>query len=361
MKEFNIADIDKNMKIETSIDAPDVKFYNIDSEPFRIYGVWKDKERGIYVRMPDDVAASVSDGVRELSRVPSGGRVRFVTNSNYVAIHMEYNTYCIKDHMPSASTSGADMYVGKNYANTLCPGNDIGTLKADKLMPDLGCGEKLITVNLPLFSEVKDIYIGLNENATLKRAPEYSIEKPVVFYGSSITHGACSSRPGMTYPAILSRRMDFNFLNLGFAGRAKGEREMAEYIASLDMSAFVLDYDHNAHTLEHLVATHESFFKVIREAKPDLPILILSMPMYRNVEYVRTRQKVIEATRNNAVKAGDKNVWYIPGTNLIREELGADFSVDNCHPTDLGFFSMASSIAPVLDVMLKRYRDNTLL
>jgi hypothetical protein len=49
-------------------------------------------------------------------------------------------------------------------------------------------------------------------------------------------------------------------------------------------------------------------------------------------------------------------VWFIPGTNLIREELGEDFSVDGCHPTDLGFFSMATSIKPVFEMMLKKYR-----
>lgn len=352
MKEYNIGDIDKNMRVETSIDVPGIKFYNIDDEPFRIHGVWRDPKLGIYVRMPDKVATTVSEGVRELARVPSGGRVRFITNSPYVAIHVEYAHFVVKDHMPTMSTAGVDMYSGNRYANSMPPGTAPNTTKADKLMPDLGKTEKLITFNLPLFSEVKAVYIGLDENAELKAAPDYSLQEPIVFYGSSITHGACASRPGMTYPAILSRGFNADFINLGFAGMAKGEIEMAEYIAGLKMSAFVLDYDHNASTKEYLAETHERMFKIIRKAQPTLPILILSMPMYKNEPWIRERQRIIQATYDNAKAEGDSNVWYIPGTNLIREELGYDFSVDGCHPTDLGFFSMASSIAPVLEVML---------
>ena len=98
----------------------------------------------------------------------------------------------------------------------------------------------------------------------------------MVFYGHSITQGACATRPGNAYPSILSRKYGFDFINLGFSGSAKGEDAMAEYIASLDMGAFVYDYDHNAPNAEQLLKTHEKMFKTIRKAHPSMPIVIMS-------------------------------------------------------------------------------------
>ena len=58
----------------------------------------------------------------------------------------------------------------------------------------------------------------------------------------------------------------------------RGEPEMAGVIASADMSVFVMDYDYNAPSAEHLAQTHEPFFQIVREAQPDLPIVIVSSP-----------------------------------------------------------------------------------
>ena len=75
----------------------------------------------------------------------------------------------------------------------------------------------------------------------------------------------------MAYQAIIARRLGCNYVNLGFSGSAKGEEEMAKYIAGLDMSVFVMDYDHNAPDAQHLLDTHGRFFKIIREKKPIYP------------------------------------------------------------------------------------------
>lgn len=106
----------------------------------------------------------------------------------------------------------------------------------------------------------------------------YSIEKPIVFYGSSITQGGCASRPGNSYTHIICRWLDANMVNLGFSGNAKGEPEMAELISQIDMGALVMDYDHNAPDAEYLLNTHENFFKIIRSNHPYLPVIFVSKP-----------------------------------------------------------------------------------
>jgi len=117
-----------------------------------------------------------------------------------------------------------------------------------------------ILINFPLYNPVDEAFTGLDEDAELLPAAEYAHEKPVVFYGSSITQGACASHPGNAYCNILSRRLNTNNINLGFSGGCHGEDAMAEYLAALDMSVLVYDYDHNAESAEELQRTHERAF-----------------------------------------------------------------------------------------------------
>ena len=139
--------------------------------------------------------------------------------------------------------------------------------------------------------------LGLDTGAAIRPAPSYP-NKKVVFYGSSITQGACASRPGNSYEAMVARRFGFDYVNLGFSGNAKGEDTMAAYIAGLDMDVFVYDYDHNAPTLEHLAKTHEPFFNIIREKRPDLPVVMISRPSsgWLSVETDEMRRDVVLQT-----------------------------------------------------------------
>jgi len=52
------------------------------------------------------------------------------------------------------------------------------------------------------------------------------------------------------------------------------------------------------------------------------------------------RRDVIRQTYENAVKAGDKHVWFIDGETLFGKEDRDACTVDGCHPNDLGFYRM---------------------
>ena len=198
-----------------------------------------------------------------------------------------------------------------------------------------------------MYSDVKELYIGLQKDAVLKEAKPYKNTKPIVYYGSSVTQGGCASRPGMSYQAIISREFDYDYINLGFSGNGRAEDEIAEYISNLDMSVFVYDYDYNAPTPEYLEETHEKMFKTIREKQPDLPIIMMSRPKFFLNDRERKRRSIIETTYKNAISAGDKNVYFIDGealTELCKDE----GTVDGTHPTDFGFVSMANAVSKVL-------------
>lgn len=352
---MNIAEIDKNFKVETSFERDGLVFKNVLDEPFRVYGVFHDGE--IFRRVPDDVAATVNPGVYNLAKHSAGGRVRFITDSPYVAIKAVITEPAKWSHMPLTASTGFDLYVkeGERFVprkSFIPPHSFEGGY--DSVYDFVGePRERLVLIDFPLYNTVSDLYIGFKEGSLLKAAPDYKYESPIVYYGSSITQGGCASRPGMSYQAIIERRFDANYINLGFSGNGKGEDTMAEYIASLDMSAFVYDYDHNAPTIEHYKATHDRFYRKIRLYHPDIPVIMMTRPKAKNLLAESEFERIRIAKRTyNAAKRRGENVYFIPGYELMKyaEDEG---TVDGCHPTDLGFYSMAKRLGSLLEKILK--------
>ncbi|MBQ8203819.1 MAG: hypothetical protein IJZ75_06020 [Clostridia bacterium] len=344
----NVSELDTNFKINTAIDKGDIKFYNIDTPPFKLYGVFR--ENGKYRRMPESVAKAVSSGVFALHTNTAGGRVRFKTDSPYIAIYAKMSGIGKMPHFALTGSAGFDMYSengGYRHIKTFAPPFDIKD--GYESLADFGFSHlREITVNFPLYSGVDELYIGVSEAARIYEPEPYKLQKPMVFYGSSITQGGCASRPGSCYEGIISRRFHSDYINLGFSGNALAEEEMAHYIKGLDMSAFIYDYDHNAPDNEHLLKTHERMFRIIREANPELPVIIMSRPKYHLAKGELQRLAIIKATYDNAKKSGDKNVYLLDGRALMAQTED-EGTVDTLHPTDLGFASMAKALGDVLE------------
>lgn len=344
----SIAEIDPNFKVENKC-YEHLSFYNIGEAPFKIYGVFK--ENGTYRRMPEADSVRVSENVNLGCVSTAGGRVRFKTDSSVVAIKAQMWAIGKMPHFALTGSAGFDLYTDDIYRGTFMPPYDI-TDGYESSVNISGGKMQTVTINFPLYSGVYNLYIGLDKGAKIEAAEEYETAKPVVFYGSSITQGACASRPGNSYEAIISRSLNCDYINLGFSGNAKGETEMAEYISKLDMSVFVYDYDHNAPTVEHLNNTHKPFYEIVRKAHPNLPIIMLSRPIFHLTDEEKDRLKVIKETYDFAKNNGDNNVYLISGPELIEKQFIETATVDNCHPNDSGFVSMANSLIGVLKNIL---------
>ena len=257
-------------------------------------------------------------------------------------------------HFPLTGSAGFDLYTktdGKyNYAKTFVPPFEIEDSYESSI--DFKTKElRDITINMPLYSGVSELLVGIDDGSVLFEGDGYINNKPIVFYGSSITQGGCASRAGNSYQGILSREFNFDYINLGFSGNAKAEIEMGNYISNLDMSVFVYDYDHNAPSVEYLEQTHERMFLQIREKQPDLPIILMSRPEYNLSGSGLQRRKTVETTFNNAKKHGDNNVYFLDGPKLMAFAHN-DGTVDDCHPNDLGFTSIAKALAPIFEKLL---------
>lgn len=349
---------DKNLQVAKNIGRDDVVFYNVRSEPFAVYGLLY--EGGMFRRLPEAVAKSVGEGVYGLHACTAGGRVRFRTDSEYVAICAKMPQVYRGPHFPLTGSTGFDLYVledgADKYIHTFMPPFDI--TDGYESIALFGSGEmREYTIHFPTYSGVSDLYIGVKEDAKVEPGRTYRTKKPIVYYGSSITQGACASRPGNAYENVISRRFNCDHVNLGFSGSAKGEQTMTDYIKNLDMSLFVFDYDENAPSAEYLSQTHEPMFRAIREANPYLPIIMMSKPRSWLYEHEKERLAVIRKTYQNALAQRDRNVYLISGTELMKEA-GPDGTVDNLHPNDLGFASMAKVLGDEIARIMNFDKEN---
>lgn len=349
----DISAIDSNFKVETNIKQDDLRFYDPKQAPFQIYGVFY--ENGKFRRMPENVAEAVGPGLRRLHTNTAGGRIRFRTDSPYVAIHAKMWNIGKMSHFPTTGMAGFDLYAAwegqsERYMGTFVPPQDMQDGYESILRFD-SAKMREITVNMPLYSGVEAVYIGLQEDAVILPPKPYTYQTPIVYYGSSITQGGCASRAGMAYEAIISRRLSTDYVNLGFSGNAKGEPAMTDYVAGLDMSIFVMDYDYNAPTPEHLQATHENMFLAVRKIHPDIPIVMMTRPKIYLTDEEMRRREIVRATYQKAKDRGDKNVYLIIGAELLAD-CGNEGHVDGVHPTDYGFASIARVLGDLLETLL---------
>ena len=331
--------------------ASEVEFFDVRSEPFEVYGLLEPKAGPVFRRLPDTFGTSLNKKVNQHYLSTAGGRVRFSACTGVVAVRVTLPEVRVYDHMPATNVCGFDLYVDSEgdsrFYRSFRPGRPAAEYEAVLMLPD--CRPRYFTINFPSYSPVSSLYVGLDTGAKPGPGLKYRSPLPVVYYGSSITQGACASHPGNTYPAIISRRMNRDYLNFGFSGGGLGEEEMARYLASLKMLAFVSDYDHNAPDASHLAKTHFRLYEIIRERHPDIPYIMLSRPGFTyNIKESIARRDVIIDTYRRARELGDKNVYYIDGEGIFRGPDEDLCTVDGTHPTDVGFLKIADALHRIL-------------
>ena len=358
-------ELDENMKV-SRYDEDGLVWYSPFYEPFQIAGFGWMKEDQSFRRLPVNSPYAIPPAVDQLANCTSGGQIRFRTNSPKVAVKVRLPEAPQMYHMPPTGEGGVDAYIGspsimafagtarflagqKEYVSELFSDPEAPTLKE----------QRQFTLNLPLYKGVEEIWIGLEPQSSLIEPAEYDSDKKVIFYGTSITQGGCASRPGMSYTNMLSRRMNLEFINLGFSGNGKGEPELAQLAAQItDPACLVLDYEANC-TTEGYFATLPAFIDIYREHHPEVPIVVVSRIVYGKEFYTpelrEGRLKRLEFQSRLVAEhrdAGDVNIHFVDGRHLIKVDPG-EATVDGVHPTDLGFKQMADGLEPVLRSILE--------
>ena len=334
-----------------------IQYHSPFKAPFRLSGFAYGLQDGLLSRFPSDPALPKS--VQFLATHCAGGRIDFKTDSRKILIKVELRNSSHMYHMPDTGSCGCDVYMGE-------PGKEffVGVTKfrtgSDSYtcqVPQKAFETKKIrnfTINLPLYSGIKSIEIGLEKGAKILEPAPWSSDSPIVVYGSSITQGGCASRPGMAYPAIISRKLNRPVLNFGFSGNGKGEAIVAEYLAKIaDPALYLLDYEPNAHPAG-IRQTLSTFLDILRTKHPETPIIQMSrlrfiydVPVTEStvtktdsmIESIKFQQNEILRRQN----AGDKNIYFLSGAELCGENWH-EYSVDGTHQTDLGFSVIAKGL-----------------
>ncbi len=322
--------------------------FDILSKPFEICGLAV-REEGKLWRVPEDIIDRVNDRVSRQGRWTSGAGVRFRTDADKIKVR-------VWNHMPRAmekanmiSGHGVDVYFDGRFAGPIYPKTADEVYEGEIPVPWYLEGPKTrdVRIYFPISDGIKRMEIELPDGASLLPPTPFSVPEQVVFYGSSITMGLYASRPGMHYIAQLSRALDFKPYCLGFGSGAHGELLMADYIASLPMRVFVLDYDHNDGAAD-LAVRHEPFFKRVRDKNPDLPIIMITRPDFERHRENAEAREVVRRTYENAKAAGDGHVWFIDGESFYGKTERDLYTLDCVHPNDMGMTAMARGILPVL-------------
>ena len=354
----NIYEIDKNLVQQTDLPEGTV-VYDILNPPFKVYGLYKASETGLFERGSREIQAdeNVGEGARTLMRNTAGGRVRFATNSKTVAICVKLPNRTVFSHMTQAGIAGFDMYAecdgGNRHVKTFLPPEDVNALEYTNVFTFEEKKMRELTIHVPLYNDVEKVYIALDEGAELREPRPYKNEKPIFFYGASSEQGCSAARPGMCHTNILSRWLDSDTVNFAFSGSDKGEPALAEYIAKQPMSVFVHCYGPNSPSLSYYAETYYPFYKIIREKNPDLPIILMANlvatgikdPSY--VKKVTHRREIVMKAYLKARAEGDKNIYFIDGFSARGFE-AEEGTVDGGHATDISYNNMAKSMYPLL-------------
>ncbi|MBQ4563280.1 MAG: hypothetical protein IJA58_02235 [Lachnospiraceae bacterium] len=357
----NYINIDQNMVVNTTNEDVPIEWHDVRNAPFSIYGLYQPETEPFFHRLPMEVGEATSPGVDKLQRESAGGRIRFSTDSPYIAVRAKYRAVGRSSHLTLVSTTGYDLYIdgefGSRYVREFRMPYDM--VDSYEQVVELGAEVfRSYTLNMPVHACVESLEIGVKPGARLSEGRKYREFDPVVIYGSSIVHGTAASRPGNIYPSMISRMLNVDVQNLGFSGKAKGEQALAEYMATLPMSVFVCDYDHNAPTVEHLAATHYPLYETIRAKNPDLPYIMISRPNYwtciRVQPEILKRRDVVMSSYLKARQAGDENVYFIDGMSFFHGANQYEYTMDAIHPNDAGFLCMAENIATVIRHILEK-------
>lgn len=314
-----------------------------------------------YSRFPESMEKTTGKAVWDLSRHSAGLFLRFRTDAGQLKARWTVYGKGCGDNMNKILKMGMSLYAfdrGKwVFVGVFRPGSDNPgtprefTVKFSKLKGTM----TEFMVYLPMYDELKDLEFGVPEGASIL-LPELvspSPERPVIAYGTSILQGASASHPGLAGTSLLSRMLDRVVVNMGFSGSAKIEPEVAEYLASCpDPGAFILDNAPNC-TASMIREKQEAFYRILRNAHPDVPVIFVEQPVYPCVRFDKEgaadicgRRDAMDEVFFKLKKAGEKNIYLVRSGKMLREDNTG--TIEGTHFTDSAFERWADELYRIL-------------
>lgn len=340
--------------IQSRVSADDPALRWADVRDWGVEGRAFHDTEAFYDRLPSRAKGVVRDAVWNLSRHSAGMMVRFRTDAT--EIHADYavtSANLAMPHMPATGVSGLDLYAQDDSGNWKWVAVVAPKTQAVRqpIVSGLRQGLRNYAVYLPLYNGTEFLKLGVVASAMFEPVRPRD-DKPVVFYGTSITHGACASRPGMPHPSILGRRLNRPVINLGFSGNGRMEATVGQFLTEIDAAAFVIDCLPNMNA-DEVTANTQPLVRQIRTVHGSVPIILVEDRSYSGswlLDSQRTRNETsrsaLRAQYQQLLDAGVEKLSYIDGESLLGAD--RDDTTDGSHPSDLGFQRHADAMEPIL-------------
>ncbi|NKB67377.1 MAG: hypothetical protein GKR89_09980 [Candidatus Latescibacteria bacterium] len=311
---------------------------------------WLEPDSPQLRRLPTQAQATVPPRVWELAQFPGSGRIRF--RSNTKALHIRFTATRPR---PARIASGLDLYADGQYWNSLVTSDESQTEQT--FFTGAEPKERELEIYLPLYQTITLHAIGVDANASVQPPRPFAQAAPLVLYGSSVAQGVGAGRPAMSYQAILCRRLNLDFINLGFGGAGKAEPEVVQYLNQLKACCFLLDLGKSYGQQD--AGPYDSMLAAIREQHPSTPIVCITPiystheqydPQYRQLS--RHTRSIVQQAVASRQDQGDPNLYLIEGLDLLGPDDG-DTLLEGVHPSDLGYWRIARRLEGILQPRLK--------
>lgn len=311
-------------------------------------------------RLPASAQGVVTDKVWELSRDSAGMMVRFLTDAPAIwADYLLRRTHVPGSNQTAIAASGLDLYARDETGHWRWAGvtRPAAQRVRQKIVGGLSPGMREYALYLPLRNGIEELAVGVPTGATFAGLPPREA-KPLVFYGTSINHGASASRPGMTHLAILGRRLDLPVMNFGFSGNGHMDAAVGACLVQIDAAAYIIDCLPNMNA----EAVREKCMPLVRQlraARPATPIVLVEDRRHAN-SWLRPKQEQHHDENHRALREcferlqqeGMSGLHYLAGDELFGRD--GEATTDGSHPSDLGFVRQADVFEPVLRGILGR-------
>ncbi|MBN1817493.1 MAG: SGNH/GDSL hydrolase family protein [Sedimentisphaerales bacterium] len=314
-----------------------------------------DRGIGVYRRLPDCAEGKVPASVWALSAHSAGLFIEFETDSDWIGLRWSLTSAELAmPHMPATGVNGIDVYGRdeKGFWSYVWNARPVAKENTFSItLPNPSSSMRMYRIYLPLYNGIEALEIGISDGKSFVQKQE-SRAKPIVYYGTSIAQGACASRPGMAFTAILQRRLDREVINLGFSGSGKMEPAMADFLAEIDASMFVIDclWNLSGSDAELIAERVTAFAQTLRKAHPQTSIVFIEQSHFKGpFPTAASRAQRLGIVR--LAKQGEENIHSVTGDELLGKD--SDGTVDGCHPNDLGMARHADVLAPVLKRLLE--------
>lgn len=332
-----------------------------DARQFPVLGTVVPVEEG-YTRFPDSLKNQVErELLYTLGTNTAGMAIRFSSDATALSAKWVSTLELEMNHMTPVGIRGLDLYTLDDNSEWTFVSSVRPTCnkKASQYSIVSGMERKMreYLLYLPLYDGIDSLYIGIDSAAVIQM-PNVDLpvrEKPIVVYGTSITQGACASRPGMAYTNILEREMNREFYNFGFSGNGQLDMEVAQLLVTIDAGLYIMDCLPN-NTAERLNERLEPFYRYLREHRPDVPILFVESPLFPIIRYnqgtadaINAKNEVLREFYEKIKAEGAQNIYYMEAEEVFGGN--TEFTVDNYHFTDLGFRYFADKLKPIINTI----------